>query len=83
MVPRRDQTTVALLAEFRACMSQQQRQQQQQQANMAHPLVCIDEGTVPCQDDWGDGDAAADDNDETPAVECWWGIFARRLHSPG
>ncbi len=60
MVPRRDKTTIGLLAKFRQHMAQQRVR-----------LTCVEEGAVPCQDDWGD-------DDETAEVECWWGIFARQ-----
>ncbi len=42
MVPRRDDTTVALLATFKDRMAQ-------------HALACVEEGSVAGRDDWGDG----------------------------
>jgi hypothetical protein len=36
------------------------------------PLLCSDEGTVVGQDDWGDHHSAHQ-------VDCWWGIFRRRV----
>lgn len=59
MVPQRDQATIGLLAEFKRHMSSQQS-----------PLICIEEGNVPGQDDW-------DEDDDTPQVQCWWGMFKR------
>jgi len=39
--------------------------------NQAIPLACVEGGIVPGQDDWGE-------DDETPQVACWWGVFQRR-----
>src|SRR3569833_3414113 len=60
MIPQRDQTTIVLSTKFKSRMTQQHT-----------PLICLDEGFVPCQDDWGDGD------DASPQDECWWGFFLR------
>ena len=35
-----------------------------------NPLVCLEEGRLAGQDDW-------EEDEETPPVECWWGIFKR------
>lgn len=63
MVPRRDATTIGLISSFRTAMSSVDR---------CAGLVCIEEGVVSSQDDWGD------DEDVAEEVECWWGIFQRR-----
>ncbi|KAI7923857.1 Protein-lysine N-methyltransferase rrg1 [Pyricularia oryzae] len=64
MVPRRDTTTIGLLASFRQLM----------EGSSDAPFFCKDEGIVASQDDWG-----GDEEDEAQRnVECWWGIFQRR-----
>lgn len=60
MVPLRDETTKKLLKAFRDAMGSQE-----------NPLLCIEEGTLDGQDDWGEDKEGTD-------VTCWWGIFARK-----
>ncbi|WQF87193.1 Putative lysine methyltransferase, S-adenosyl-L-methionine-dependent methyltransferase superfamily [Colletotrichum destructivum] len=60
MVPLRDETTKRLLRLFRDTMGSQEMS-----------LVCIEEGTLDGQDDWGEAE-------EGTQVTCWWGIFARK-----
>ncbi|KXH54586.1 hypothetical protein CNYM01_04085 [Colletotrichum nymphaeae SA-01] len=60
MVPLRDETTKKLLKAFRDAMGSQE-----------NPLLCIEEGTLDGQDDWGEDEEGTD-------VTCWWGIFARK-----
>ncbi|KAL8350389.1 hypothetical protein RB598_005615 [Gaeumannomyces tritici] len=67
MVPRRDATTIGLISSFRSAMSSVARHSS---------LLCIDEGAVASQDDWGDGEDVAEE------VECWWGIFRRSQLAP-
>ncbi|CAJ2499989.1 Uu.00g028420.m01.CDS01 [Anthostomella pinea] len=35
------------------------------------PLRVLEEHTLACQDDW-------DEDEETPEVQCWWGVFGRQ-----
>lgn len=62
MVPQRDDITKGLLSAFKKEM-----------ARLDASLRCIDEGTVPGEDDWGDHG----DDDETRRVGFWWGVFKR------
>jgi hypothetical protein len=62
MVPQRDETTKGLLANLRGELSRQ-----------PNPLSCMKEDIVDGQDDWGN----EHDDDETPSVGFWWGVFGR------
>ena len=62
MVPQRDDITEELLSAFKKEM-----------AGLNASLRCIDEGTVPGEDDWGD----QGDDDETRRLGFWWGVFKR------
>ncbi|KAK3336943.1 putative methyltransferase-domain-containing protein [Cercophora scortea] len=65
MVPLRDETTKGLLSSLRTELTGQ-----------SNALVCIEESTVPGQDDFGGGDGE-DDDDESRRVGFWWGVFKR------
>jgi hypothetical protein len=61
MVPLRDETTKRLLSIFRNKLAEEARQ-----------IICVQEDTVPGEDDW-DGD------DDSHTLDCWWGVFKRSM----
>ncbi|KAL2180244.1 putative methyltransferase-domain-containing protein [Thermothelomyces heterothallicus CBS 202.75] len=65
MVPQRDEITRGLLSSLREELGRRPR-----------PLLCLEEGVVDGQDDWGD-EHGGDDDDGMRNVGFWWGIFGR------
>lgn len=69
-VPLRDENTRQLLSLFHAFMR-----------SLEAPLICFEEGIAKGQDDWYTQDSSDYDEDDstTLSVQCWWGIFKRKL----
>lgn len=68
MVPQRDEITKGLLGTLREELTQR-----------PDPLLCLEESIVDGQDDWGEDH----DDDGTPQVGFWWGVFGRRRLASG
>lgn len=35
-------------------------------------IICVEEDTVPGEDDW-------DEDDDSHALDCWWGVLRRSM----